>query len=154
MNNEKLQALAQHLGIEFFEYNGELFTGESQDEFDKRMDSLDEEYRDGVYVHENYTLLEDEFTEGYDENHIEYGKQEYLVLTDDEADVLWDESLESYIDDCILPEIPKAYRSYFDNEKWKRDAKYDGRGHSLSSYDGNENEERVEGTYYFIYRTN
>jgi hypothetical protein len=30
----------------------------------------------------------------------------------------------------------------------------DGRGHFMSSYDGNENEENVNGTYYFIYRIN
>jgi hypothetical protein len=30
----------------------------------------------------------------------------------------------------------------------------DGRGHSLSSYDGEENEEQVNGVTYYIYRTN
>lgn len=79
---------------------------------------------------------------------------EYLVLTDEEADQMWDEQLESYIDDCILPQLPEAYRNYFDHEAWKRDARHDGRGHSLSSYDGNEHEEKIDGVWYFIYRTN
>jgi len=30
----------------------------------------------------------------------------------------------------------------------------DGRGHFMSSYDGNENEEEVNGTTFYIYRIN
>ena len=88
----------------------------------------------------------------YDENTFEYGSEDYLVVTDDEAEELWDESLENYIDECILPELNERYRTYFDNEAWKQDARYDGRGHSLSSYDGCENEETVEGETFYIYR--
>lgn len=65
---------------------------------------------------------------------------EYLVLTDDEADQKWDESLESYLDECV----EGADSRYFDREKWKEDAKIDGRGHSLSGYDGTEHEVTVE----------
>jgi len=32
--------------------------------------------------------------------------------------------------------MPKFTQFYFDDEKWKNDARMDGRGHSLSSYDG------------------
>jgi hypothetical protein len=64
---------------------------------------------------------------------------DYAVGTDDEADESWDQSLDSYIDDCIMPEIKdENLKRYFDFEKWKGDARYDGRGHSLSSYDGDE----------------
>lgn len=90
----------------------------------------------------------------YDENTIVYGKEEYLVVTDDEADKLWDDYLENYIDECIIPEVPSQYQGYFDREAWKKDAYHDGRAHSLSTYDGDEHEEEVEGTNYFIYRTN
>jgi hypothetical protein len=79
---------------------------------------------------------------------------EYRVMTDAEADAAWDESLENYIDECILPELPEAHRSYFDYEAWKRDARYDGRGHCLSSYDGCEYEEQIDGEWYYIYRVN
>jgi hypothetical protein len=80
---------------------------------------------------------------------------EYRVLTDDEADTAWDESLESYIDDVLLPECgSETLKRYFDREAWKRDARYDGRGHCLSSYDSEEHEERIEGEYYYIYRIN
>lgn len=86
----------------------------------------------------------------HDETIIEYGKQEYLVLTDREADDKWEESLDNYIDEFIISELPESVTRYFDDEKWKRDARHDGRGHSLSTYDGEENE---QGDYY-IYRIN
>jgi len=80
---------------------------------------------------------------------------EYLVVTDDEADDLWDESLNNYIDECL--EIPEAMANYFDRDAWKSDAKMDGRRHFLSGYDGNENEETVDCTdgsvTFYIYRT-
>ena len=79
---------------------------------------------------------------------------DYKVLTDSEADAAWDEALESYIDDIILPEMPETFRYYFDNEAWKRDARIDGRGHSLNYYDGSEEYEEVNGEDYYIYRTN
>jgi len=80
--------------------------------------------------------------------------EEYMVLTDDEADELWEESLDNYLQECIYPELSDNLSRYFDDEAWKRDARYDGRGHSLSSYDGCEYEEEVNGETYFIYRVN
>jgi hypothetical protein len=80
---------------------------------------------------------------------------EYLVLTDGEADDAADESLESYIEGCILLECPPAVAQYFDRDSWKRDALLsDGRGHLLASYDGEENEVKVGGEWYYIYRVN
>lgn len=67
---------------------------------------------------------------------------EYLVVTDEEADELWDQDLENYIDECL--ELPPQLENYFDREKWKRDARIDGRGHSLARYDGGEDKVRVE----------
>ena len=75
-------------------------------------------------------------------------------MTEDEANQAWDESLDSYLDDCVLPELPKVAQQYFDRDSWKRDARHDGRGHSLSSYDGEDNEVKVDGEYLYIYRTN
>lgn len=82
------------------------------------------------------------------------GEQEYLVLEDYEADEEWDDQLEDYIDDLILPEIPEHYRNYFDRERWKDDARYDGRGHVLALYDGCEEEIEIEDETYYIYRVN
>jgi hypothetical protein len=93
----------------------------------------------------------------YDEDTFEVETEpgEYRVLTDSEADEAFDEYMSSLIDECVLSEIPEAYRCYFDEEKFTRDVKInDGRGPSLASYDGNENEQKIEGEWFFIYRTN
>lgn len=86
----------------------------------------------------------------YDDCEMSYGSADYLVLDKDEAEERWNQSLEDYIDELILPEIPETYRNYFDVEAWKRDARLDGRGHALASYDSEENYSRG----YFIYRIN
>lgn len=96
----------------------------------------------------------DEIKEGYSDTCYEAEGAEYLVLTDYEADELHDEQLEYYIEECIMPEIPEYLRCYFDDERWKNDAEMDGRGHSISSYDGCEYEAEVNGEVYYIYRTN
>lgn len=77
---------------------------------------------------------------------------EYLAGTDSEMDNFWEEDLENYIDECILPDLPENARRYFDNEAWKSDARMDGRAHSLNRYDGSEEETKVNGTSYFAYR--
>lgn len=88
----------------------------------------------------------------FDDNHFDAEGCSYLVVTDEEADSLWDKSLDSYLDDCILPDLPDNMQNYFDTDAWKRDARMDGRGHSLNSWDGSEYDENVDGTTYFIYR--
>lgn len=91
----------------------------------------------------------------YNDNIIEYYNEEYEVLTDEEADERWDEELQYYIDECIMPEIKdETLRNYFDEEAWKRDARFDGRGHAISRYDGAEYEEKINDTWYYIYRQN
>lgn len=121
---EKAMALAMHLKLEPEE-------GQTLDDFLSQLTSTD-----------------------YDQNRFEIGEQEYLVLTDSEADEAWEESLDNYIDECILPELAEPYRQYFDSEGWKEDASMDGRGHSLNHYDGSEYDQTVNGTDYYIYRTN
>jgi len=80
------------------------------------------------------------------------GYQAYRVFTDAEADREWDISLDSYIDDCM--EMTDQVRQYFDAKKWKRDAKIDGRGHSLNHYDGGEEYADINKVTYYIYRNN
>ena len=82
----------------------------------------------------------------------ESGNQEYKVYTDAEADREWDEDLDSYIDDCM--EMTDQVKQYFDRDKWKRDAKMDGRGHSLNRYDGGEEYATINKVDYYIYRNN
>ena len=79
---------------------------------------------------------------------------DYRVLTEDEADAAFDEALDNILDDVVLPDLDEALQCYFDRDAWKRDAQYDGRGHHLNHYDGEEYEEVVNGTSYYIYRVN
>lgn len=74
---------------------------------------------------------------------------EVWVLSDDAADEMWDQYLDSYIDDAM--EIPPALEPYFDRDKWKRDARVDGRGHALSSYDGSEVEMQIQGAWFAMF---
>ena len=103
-------------------------------------------------IDEDDPELVEDIEEGYSAYTLKYGKEEYIVATDDEADELWEESLDNYIESCL--EIPEHLRFYFDDSKFKRDCKTDGRAHSLASYDEEEHEEEVNDTTYYIYRTN
>jgi len=91
----------------------------------------------------------DEFI--HDDCVFEVGGSEYLVLTEDEKEQRWDDCLESYLDDGC---VDGADSPYFDRERWKKDARIDGAGHALSSYDGNEYEFSGFGEYFYIYRIN
>jgi len=103
---------------------------------------------------EGEDLLTEDNISSYDDSCFEEGSSEYMVLTDDEADVKWEEALDSYLEECVYPELDISIKNYFDDEAWKSDARFDGRGHSLSSYDGHEHEEKVGEVTYYIYQTN
>ena len=106
-----------------------------------------------------------------------YGNQEYLVLTDDEAD----EKVAEHIKDSVWAFNPSFLSSHsgIDQEIFKllqdkcesaneailklikdfdefvQDAiGTDGRGHFLSSYDGYENDHEHDNETYYIYQTN
>lgn len=103
----------------------------------------------------HFKVSEDAITdEGHDTYTCESEPGEYAVMTEDEANAAWDAFLESYLDDCILHELPAVAQQYFDRDAWKRDAEYDGRGHCLSPYDGEEHEIKIDGEWFYIYRTN
>jgi hypothetical protein len=117
--------------------------------------------------------------EPYDEDN---NRNDYLVLTDEEADEkakeyildsLWafnasfiayhtdlDEEVIQAIHDNGKCEsnndtIHNLIKKLGDLDDFVSDAiSADGRGHFLSSYDGNENEETVNGTTFYIYRQN
>ena len=63
---------------------------------------------------------------------------DYVIGTDDEADSSWRKALNYYLEESIYPELPENLVYYFDDKKWIKDAEQDGRGHALSSYDGEE----------------
>ncbi len=84
---------------------------------------------------------------------------EYLILTETEMEAHWFEALQNYIDECIIPEIERLegpqssgwISNYFDSERWIEDARMDGCGHCLATYDGEELE--LDHNLY-AYRTN
>lgn len=104
------------------------------------------------YCDEDVTLVDDISDLDIDTDEFDINGETILCLTDSEADDRWEEELDHYIDDCILPEIPDWVRNYFDEEKWKDDARFDGRGHCIARYDGNENEIEVDDEWFYIYR--
>ena len=102
---------------------------------------------------------------------------DYLVYTDDEAD----EAVYNYIDESVCffrsdfiaahaevdEEVIKKLQELHENsnkaikslikdfDHFVSDAVCsDGRGHFLSSYDGEENEQTINGNDYYIYRSN
>lgn len=87
---------------------------------------------------------------------MEVSDGEYLVLDEFEAEKRYDDYLDSYIEDCVLGDMPEHLRNYFDYEAFKRDASIDGRGSFLASYDSCENEILDPDTNetFYIYRTN
>ena len=145
--DEKVIALAQYLGLNLdIDFNDEDYPTEdyTEEEMEEAKQEAMQELRNTL----------DDIRKGYSNNHFEYYGEEYEILTDDEADARWEEELNNYIEECILPELPYFVANYFDEEAWKRDARFDGRGQSISRYDGCENAKEVNGTWYFIYRQN
>ena len=134
-----------------------------------------------VTLDENKEKALAEFLEVKVEDLTNGNKEDYLVLTDEEAD----EQAEEYILDTVwafnksflnrhseaiaeideksfaklqegCESINKAILAMIDDkDDFVKDAiSADGRGHFLSPYDGEENEVTVNGVNYFIYRLN
>ena len=81
----------------------------------------------------------------------EKNEGEYIVLTDSEADSKADD----YLDNDSWIEAVKGNNTTSSYEDWKGEViNQDGRGSILSGYNGTEESETIEGTDYYIYRTN
>ena len=100
--------------------------------------------------------------DNYHTHTLKLDDEEYLVLTDEEADKVERERVESVIDDCYLAEFEYEERKsgnsnpllqYLDKDKWIDDW-CGNRGENISSYNGQELESKYNGTTYYIYRTN
>ena len=170
-------ALMQHLGEDFFIINGIAYEGTEEDariEFNPLTDNA-AEISFSTWCADNLTVIDElDINDCYD--------VDYYVLTDSEADdkakqyIL--DSLWAFTPNFL------AERTGLDNEVFEaiqvngkcesnNDTIYnlvnklddiddfvsaaigaDGRGHFLSSYDGCENEETVEGETFCIYRIN
>lgn len=123
-------------------------------------------------------IADDEVMDG---ERIEIGREEYIVLTDDEADEkakdyilesVWafnkdflnghseaiadmDKEVFSKIQEMCESANKTILRLIDDIDHFIEDAiSCDGRGHFLSSYDGEENEIKIDDQWFYIYRTN
>lgn len=76
------------------------------------------------------------------DNEFRIDSEEYLVVTDSEADNLWEAHLDACLDGYVLHGLSESNRIYFNRDLWKRDAREDGRGQHLNRYDGTEHENR------------
>ena len=127
---------------------GCLPDSEASGPFETELEAIEDagggEYEDEVFalaeeLGEDPAEIAEERHDYYGMKILSHGRAEYMVGTDEEADEAWDQALDSYLDDCgVLDSMPENLRRYFDREAWKRDARFDGRGHALASYDGSE----------------
>ncbi len=76
---------------------------------------------------------------------------DWLVLTDDEADARCNDCAEVYAEDAKA-QIPEYLQTYFDMDTYMEDTLDNGRGELLSTDDGVEYEQEVNGTTYYLYR--
>ena len=177
----KQLAFMQHEGEDFFIVNGTPYIGDEE--------AAKESYEAAKEDYESFA----DFCENECDEVEDFDNDNYLVLTDEEADEkaadyikdsLWAfnasflssetgypiEVFESLQDKCesgndAVEALIDSQKSDTDMEGFIESAiSADGRGHFLSSYDGNENEETVTGvtneetgedsTTFYIYRTN
>lgn len=122
----------------------------------------------------------EDIAEGYDDTRFEYGRKEYCVLTDAEADDACAEciaeSLWAFNTSFLRAHVAREHQAALDaldavRGRLCEDAnplvlalikdfdhlvadavRADGRGHFLNSYDGEEGEARVDGETFYIYR--
>ena len=88
----------------------------------------------------------------YSDCKIAIDKYDWLVLTDDEANEECRKYAENSADDA-LHEIPIRMQEYFNVDMYIEDViNSNSRGELLSTYDGAEYEQEVNGTTYYLYR--
>ncbi len=172
---EKSLALMQHLGLPYFSVDGIYFQGDEVDvknESQQWFEKMDKPFNNDDFLewcNENLLLVEEDYEEI---------DSDYLVCTDEEADekaaeyikeTVWAFNAGFIVDHSSLPyeaiEMIENFQQKCEDandtilaliddfDDFVSDAiSADGRGHFMSSYDGEENEETVNGETYYIYR--
>ena len=80
--------------------------------------------------------------------------EDYLVLTDEEADVQAEQYAHESAEEA-QQEIPHHLQQYFDMDKYISDYISDSRGHLLNPYNGSEDSITLDnGSVFYIYRRN
>ena len=108
-----------HYGLVELKHNADDNELNARELAEKMMEWDSKQWAVFEYYGEDLDLVDDISDTDFDTDEVEIGPETLLVLTDSEADDRWEEELDNYIDECILPEIPKWVRNYFDEEKWR-----------------------------------
>ena len=90
--------------------------------------------------------------DSYEECEYAISRNYWLILTDEEADEHCKQYAEDALDDALY-NVDKSLRYYFDEDRYIEDYLESGRGAILAGYNGEEYEETVNGTTYYLYRT-
>lgn len=114
---------------------------------------------DGFEVKEsllNGLEVEEDYCNSYDVSFIAIGGREYIVADDSRAEAYAREYLEDNAEELMgIYGVPARIKEYIKIDKWVKDCiSYDGLGHTLGRYDGREECQSVNGTYYNLYRQN
>lgn len=139
LKSEKVRALQSHLGLDNDEVNemtledGFLYHVQGNEYKVLTDDEADEEVRE--YIEESVWAFNPSFLSAHAKDGID--EDVFKMLSEkcessNEAVKSLIEDFDHFVDDAVLS---------------------DGRGHFLSSYDGNEHEVNINGNYYYIYRT-
>lgn len=154
MTSDQIQSIIKffELSAEYFIWQGENATPDMDD--DTRLQLYYESIimPDTVYGDEDYEkvlALMQHTGDNWDDAYSAIGR-DYKVFTDDEAQKEFDEKVELSVE-CVMSEIPKHLRQYFDEDSYISD-NFNDRGTELSYYNGCEYTESVNGTTYYIYR--
>lgn len=115
--------------------------------------SLEQFYLDKIEpdLEERIVALMQHTGDCYSDCESSIGNDEWLVLTNREADEICTDYANTYTADALC-EIPNHLQEYFNESKYIEDLLDNGRGELLSMYDGVEHEQEVNGTTYYLYR--
>ena len=151
LDNEQLESVYERFKLMKF-----YFTWQMQEHDDSSITTFMEEYiEEALYGSESYEkILALMVNNGinFDDAESLIDGDEYLVLTDDEADTMAREDGYNYFDDIILSEVPEFIHRYIDQDSWVEDYLQDGRGNIIARYDGVEDTQEINNTTYYIYR--
>lgn len=136
---------------EYFVWQGENATPDmdEDDRLEKYYETDIPDVIDGDEDYEKILALMEHTGDTWDECDSNIGDK-YTVFTDAEAEKEFVERINSRME-YVMDEIPTHLRQYFNEEEYISD-NFDDRGSELSSYDGCENEETINGTTYYIYK--
>lgn len=161
---DTLEALCDNLDIEEDEHNANPITESMIDEefFIEKAKELDitPEKLMAICLHCTITVEGIEHINNEQANNFCIEGQDYLVWTESEVNKAHLEYIENLVDECGIkvfssvgkPTVTQDFDWSITVNAWEVYITASERGNSLASYDGNENEVRVNGETFYLYR--